>query len=206
MRTPGTAAGDAAGDGAADCGASHDVLSFCKPSGYDARFMEMSRVLLILARKNVLAPIADAGACPLSLRLALLRLLGWKIGPGAQVYSARFLYGRVTVGERAMIGQEVFLDGHAPITIGREAWIRPRCTVITQTHNIGTSERRAAAGLVRKPVVISDGCWLGANVTVLPGVTIGRGCVIASGAVVTRDCKPDGLYAGVPAMRKRDLP
>jgi maltose O-acetyltransferase len=40
---------------------------------------------------------------------------------------------------------------------------------------------------------------------VLDGVTIGAGCVIAAGAVVTRDCEPDGLYAGVPAVRKRDL-
>lgn len=52
---------------------------------------------------------------------------------------------------------------------------------------------------------MEDGCWLGGNVTVLPGVTIGRGCVIAAGAVVTKSCDPNGLYAGVPARRIRDL-
>ncbi|WP_408003863.1 LbetaH domain-containing protein [Puerhibacterium puerhi] len=39
----------------------------------------------------------------------------------------------------------------------------------------------------------------------MPGVTIGRGCIIAAGSVVTSDCQPDGLYAGVPAARKKDL-
>ncbi|HEX3960838.1 MAG TPA: DapH/DapD/GlmU-related protein [Trebonia sp.] len=85
------------------------------------------------------------------------------------------------------------------------AWIGTRCTILTQTHEIGDAGRRAA-GSVDKPVAIGAGCWLGTGVTVLPGVSIGPGCVIAAGAVVTRDCEPDGLYAGVPAVRKRDLP
>ena len=50
-----------------------------------------------------------------------------------------------------------------------------------------------------------DGCWICAGCTILPGVTIGEGCVIAAGSVVNKDCAPDGLYAGVPAKRIKDL-
>jgi maltose O-acetyltransferase len=150
-------------------------------------------------------PVANAGPCPRRLRTALLRLAGWEISPDAVILSADFLHGRVTIGPAAIIAQQVFFHDHERITIGRRAWIGPRCALITQTHEIGGGGQRASAPLVSMPVTIGDGCWLGANVTVLPGVTIGAGCVIAAGAVVTRDCEPDGLYAGVPAVRKRDL-
>ena len=50
-----------------------------------------------------------------------------------------------------------------------------------------------------EPVNIGAGSWLGANVTVLPGVNIGNGAVVAAGSVVIRDCVSHGLYAGVPA-------
>ncbi|MCR4913326.1 MAG: acyltransferase [Lactobacillus sp.] len=55
------------------------------------------------------------------------------------------------------------------------------------------------------PVKIDDGCWIGANVTILPGVHIGKGCVIGAGAVVNKDCEPNGVYVGVPAKRIKDL-
>lgn len=49
------------------------------------------------------------------------------------------------------------------------------------------------------PIKIGDNCWFGANVSVMPGVTIGEGCVIAAGAVVTKDMPANSLIAGVPA-------
>lgn len=48
-------------------------------------------------------------------------------------------------------------------------------------------------------MVVEDGCWIGANVTILKGVTIGRGSVVAAGAVVTRSCPPYSIIGGVPA-------
>ena len=53
--------------------------------------------------------------------------------------------------------------------------------------------------------MIGDGSWLGQNVSVIAGVTIGAGCMIAAGAVVVSDCEPNGLYAGVPARRIKNL-
>ena len=52
---------------------------------------------------------------------------------------------------------------------------------------------------------VTIGAWLGARVVVLPGVTVGQGAVVGAGAVVTRDCKPDSVYAGVPARLVRAL-
>ncbi|WP_431307070.1 acyltransferase [Candidatus Protofrankia datiscae] len=56
-----------------------------------------------------------------------------------------------------------------------------------------------------KPVAIGNDCWLGSRVIVMSGVTIGHHCVIATGSLVNRDCKPYGLYAGSPARRVHDL-
>lgn len=81
----------------------------------------------------------------------------------------------------------------------------PNVLIFTGTHDIGPASCRAVHPAKFAPVVIGNGCWLGAGVIVHAGLTIGAGCVIASGAVVTADCEPNGLYAGVPAVRKREL-
>jgi len=66
--------------------------------------------------------------------------------------------------------------------------------------------RRVASGSPLSTVSVEDGAWIAARVTVLPGVTIGRGSVVAAGAVVTRDVPPNCLVAGVPARVLRELP
>jgi maltose O-acetyltransferase len=79
-----------------------------------------------------------------------------------------------------------------------------RVLFTTSTHEIGDSQRRAGE-LVRKPIEVGKGCWIGAGAVILPGIVIGDGCVIGAGAVVNRDCDPNGLYVGVPARRIREL-
>jgi tetrahydrodipicolinate N-succinyltransferase len=58
---------------------------------------------------------------------------------------------------------------------------------------------------VAAPISIGDGVWIGSRVTVLPGVSVGRGAVVAAGAVVTRDVAPDTLVAGIPAVVVKHL-
>lgn len=108
----------------------------------------------------------------------------------------------VIVGDGSWVNAGAFIEDGT--RIGERVAIGPSVTICTVTHEIGPESGRAGQP-VNKPVVIGDGCWLGASVTVLPGVTIGRGCVIAAGAVVREDCAPNGLYVGVPARRARDL-
>jgi maltose O-acetyltransferase len=75
----------------------------------------------------------------------------------------------------------------------------------TSTHEIGSRERRGGKS-ISIPIKVGNGCWIGARSMILPGVTIGDGCIIAAGSVVTKDCEPNGLYAGTPAKRIKDLP
>ena len=89
------------------------------------------------------------------------------------------------------------MDG-ADITIGNHAFIGPYCGFYTAAHPIDYSNRNK--GLEKAlPIVVGDNCWFGANVSVMPGVTIGSGCVIAAGSVVTHDIPENSMIAGVPA-------
>lgn len=106
------------------------------------------------------------------------------------------------IGDYSWVNAGAFIENGT--VIGHRVAIGPSVTICTVTHQIGPEKARAGQN-VNLPVVIGDGCWLGASVTVLPGVTIGTGCVIAAGSLVRQDCAPNGLYAGVPARRVRDL-
>lgn len=116
-----------------------------------------------------------------------------------------FLGGpNIAIGQGTFINYECFLDDFASITIGTDCNLAMRVLVLTSTHDIGPTGKRGA-GLVGKPVVIGNGCWIGAGVTVMPGITIGEGCIIAAAALVSEDCPANGLYAGIPARRIREL-
>jgi maltose O-acetyltransferase len=164
------------------------------------RLLGMSSGFLV----NVVAP-----AYPTSdgLRVTILRACGMGIGAGTIIKSQCFVVGHaeVRVGEDCFIGARTVLEASAPITIEDRVFIAHRVNLLTATHAIGSPTMRASLPQVRRPIHIGAGCWLGADAAVLPGVTIASGCVIAAGAVVRSDCDANGLYAGVPARRVRDL-
>jgi acetyltransferase-like isoleucine patch superfamily enzyme len=95
-------------------------------------------------------------------------------------------------------------DARAPIRVGRDVHIGPGSMLLTSDHIPGPRHRRAGQ-VGPAEVSIGDGCWLGAQVIVLPGVSIGAGAVVAAGAVVTSSLEGDRVYAGVPARAIRDL-
>lgn len=161
----------------------------------------MLQRLILLARN-----LACSDLMPDRYRAGALRRLGVSIGSNTQIYGgARLRSASISFGDDALLTYGAFYDGGASVVVGDRTWIGPRVSLITQMHEIGSADRRCSPDSIVRPIRIASGCWLGANVTVLPGVTIGRGCVIAAGAVVVRDTRPDGLYAGVPARRVRDL-
>lgn len=95
---------------------------------------------------------------------------------------------------------------NAPLTIGKKVIFGPRPTIITGDHRIDiigkhlidvTDEEKLPEN--DAPVTIEDGVWCGANVTILKGVTIGRGSIVAAGAVVNKSCAPYSIIGGVPA-------
>jgi maltose O-acetyltransferase len=142
---------------------------------------------------------------PVKTRPRLLNRLGCSIDPTAVIGTDLRLQGSdLTVGPGCYLTGRAFLDTSGGITIGSRVAMGPMTTIWTSAHDIGGQEQRM--GLVtHAPVKIGDGCWLNTTVTVLAGVTIGDGCIIAAGSVVRSDCEPNGFYAGVPARRVRDL-
>ena len=92
----------------------------------------------------------------------------------------------------------------APLTIGKKVVFGPNPTIITGDHRIDVIGKHILDNTEKlpendAPVIIEDDVWCGANVTILKGVTIGRGSVIAAGAVVTKDIPRYSIAAGVPA-------
>jgi maltose O-acetyltransferase len=115
-----------------------------------------------------------------------------------------FHTAQVDLAEGAYLNYGAHIHNVERVSIGRRAGLGIHAVVLTSAHAIGPETARMGEWQ-RMPVVIEDGCWLGARVTVLGGVRIGRGCIVAAGAVVTGDCEPNGVYGGVPAKRLRDL-
>lgn len=160
-----------------------------------------------------------------TIRLFLYRILfRVKIGRNSSIHwLARFnLPSGVEIGNNTIIGNDAFLDGrfyrkgaknaivyiqdfiyppHRPLRIGNNVSIAGEVRIYTMQHDIDDPD----FGEVEGDVVIEDYVVIGTRVTVLPGVRIGKGAVVASGAVVTRDIEPYTVVGGVPAefIRKR---
>ncbi|PRY64660.1 succinyltransferase-like protein [Glaciihabitans tibetensis] len=113
--------------------------------------------------------------------------------------------GAIRIGENVFVNSFCYFDAAESISVGDGTRIGDHVRLVTSTHSLGGPDQRAGAG-ISSPISIGRGVWLGSSVVVLPGVTIGDGCVIAAGAVVTRSTAQNGLYAGVPAKRIKDLP
>ena len=142
---------------------------------------------------------------PIPVRVGLLRAYGMDIDPSAVVQpNIRFGGKPLTLGPSTYLNHSSLIDAH--VSIGARSGTAPGCRLVTSTHEIGDHAKRFGGRYMELPITIGEGVWVGTGVTILPGVTVGDGCLIAAGAVVTTDCEPDGLYAGVPARRIRDLP
>lgn len=111
----------------------------------------------------------------------------------------------MSVGDGSSIPKgSTFYCTEAPLTIGRKVIFGPHPTIITGDHRtdvVGKFIMDSHDKLPENdaPVTIEDDVWAGCNVTILKGVTIGRGSVIAAGAVVTKSCPPYSIIGGVPA-------
>jgi acetyltransferase-like isoleucine patch superfamily enzyme len=142
------------------------------------------------------------------LRTALARrLLGLRAEPGAVVYQWRDLRcpPRIEIGAGTVIGHWATLDGRRGVRIGRDVNLSSEVALWTLQHDPDDREFGVRGG----PIVIGDHAWISFRATVLPGVRIGEGAVVAAGAVVSKDVEPYAIVAGIPAKqigtRSRDL-
>lgn len=139
---------------------------------------------------------------------------GWQIGPGASVLMGqrlvlgglRWSRGLVTIGEDSVLNHGCMLMPFVPIHIGNHVSISAGVSLITGRHEIDDPTFAGTAA----PITIEDYVWVGMNATILAGVTIGKGAIVATGALVCKDVPPFTVVAGAPARpikrRKLDHP
>lgn len=134
-----------------------------------------------------------------TLRRLFYGLAGVKMGKGSVIHmwASFFKPGNIRIGEGTIIGDHAFLDGRAFLTIGKEVDIASQVMIYNSEHKIDSDDFSAQEA----PVEIGDYSFIGPRVIILPGVKIGRGAVVAAGAVVTKDVAPFSIVGGVPAIK-----
>ena len=102
---------------------------------------------------------------------------------------------RISIGINTNINKRVVLDGRGALRIGNHVDVAQDVHIWTEQHDYNSKSFAA----VNARVVIEDYVWIASRATILPGVTLGRGCVVACGAIVTKDVPPMAVVAGIPA-------
>lgn len=121
------------------------------------------------------------------------------------VQSNCYFENNVIIGDNSGIGAKSFIQG--PCLIGKNVMMGPETVILTRNHkfedvHIPMIEQGFSKS---KKVIIEDDVWIGIRTIILPGVTVGKGSIIAAGAVVTKDVEPFSIVGGVPAkvIKKR---
>jgi acetyltransferase-like isoleucine patch superfamily enzyme len=135
---------------------------------------------------------------PEELRALLSQLTGKPVDETVVVFPPFYTeFGKnLTLGKHVFINIGCRVQDAGGITIGDNTLIGHGSTLTTLNHAVDPDRR---ADMTPAPIVIGDKVWLGADVTVLPGVTIGDGAIVGAGAVVTKDVPSSSIVAGVPA-------
>lgn len=131
------------------------------------------------------------------LRKFVFRLVGVKIGKGSVIHmGAKFFSpSGVVIGKDTIIGANVFLDGRAKLTIGDHVDMASEVMIYNSEHDMNDP----AFGATEETVEIGDYVFIGPRAIILPGVKIGKGAIVAAGAVVTKDVSDFAIVGGVPA-------
>lgn len=137
----------------------------------------------------------------------MYRLAGLRIADGSSIHWRAEFYApeRIRVGSHSTIGDRAFLDGREGLRIGDNVNIGSAVSIYTREHDPQSPWFEEKGG----PVCIEDYAWIASHAIVLPGTTVGRGSIVAAGAVVTKDVEEFTIVGGVPALaigkRTRDL-
>ena len=146
---------------------------------------------------------------------ALMRRAGFAVGEGTTVMSLPSitgsrrdpnddtkpgLFANLIIGADSILDIDLVLDLEDRITIGDRVLVGAQVMILTSTHELGPREHRAGP-VIRNPVTIADGAWIGARAVILPGVTIGEGAVVNPGSVVNKDVPPNTRVDGTPAKK-----
>jgi putative colanic acid biosynthesis acetyltransferase WcaF len=135
-------------------------------------------------------------------RVHLLRIFGTTVGTGVIIkphVRIKFPW-KLIVGDDSWIGEGVWIDNLAEVSIGSNCCISQGAYLCTGSHRWD----RATFDLEIKPIVIGDQCWIGAKSCISPGVTAGEGAVLALGSVATNDLAAWKIYVGKPAVLQKN--
>jgi putative colanic acid biosynthesis acetyltransferase WcaF len=149
------------------------------------------------------APIVKSYFLPFSrLKVIILRLFGAQIGSGVYMkpgVKVKFPW-RLKVGDYSWIGEDVWIDNMAQVTIGSNACVSQGSYICTGNHNWSSHNMK----LFTRPVAIEDGAWVAAHSTVCPGVTIGECAILTFSSVAGKSIPPFQIWSGSPAVYQRD--
>lgn len=136
-----------------------------------------------------------------SVRVALLRLFGAKIGKGVCIKPAvNIKYPwRLSIGDYSWIGEGVWIDNLKEVSIGSHVCISQGSLLLCGNHDY----KDPHFGLTAQAIRIADGAWIASKATVCPGVNVGEGGVLSVGSVASKDIPPYQVFAGVPATFQR---
>lgn len=132
---------------------------------------------------------------------------GVEMGAGSSISSYCNIFprepgydGKLIIGKGSNIGDNTIIDTSDDVIIGDMVALGPYDIVYTHDHDYRSDSFAAWKGGVHTgKVVVEDGAWVGARVTLLPGVTIGKRAIVAAGSVVTKDVAPGDIVGGIPA-------
>jgi putative colanic acid biosynthesis acetyltransferase WcaF len=135
---------------------------------------------------------------PMMFKRIVLVLFGARLGknvtikPKVNIKYPWFL----TVGDDTWIGEQVWIDNLASVTVGSNCCLSQGCYILTGNHDF----TKSSFDLITRPVVIEEGAWIGARAVVCPGVTAGTNAVLSVNSVATKNMEPYGIYQGNPAV------
>ena len=146
------------------------------------------------------------------IRGRIYRWAGFEIGAGAFIMgnlrltsAAPDFYSKLSIGEGATLADGITINLDDKVTIGKNAAIAPHVVIYTGSHQIGPGSKRIGE-FTSLPVTIEEGAWVRVGAILVPGVTVGRGSIVAAGAVVLKDVPPNTYVEGNPAQVVRQLP
>ena len=132
-----------------------------------------------------------------SLRIMIYKLDGVKIGKKSHIHMGTQFFDptKISIGEGTIIGQNAFLDGRDTLKIGNHVDIASDVLIYNSEHDINSDDFKP----INAPVEIGDYVFIGPRAIILPGVKLGKGAVVAAGAVVTKNVDDFAIVGGVPA-------
>ena len=131
------------------------------------------------------------------IRNTIWRLSGLKLGKHSTLHTGVRVFDphHIRIGEGTIVGYRTFLDGRDQLIIGNHVDIASEVMIYNQEHDVHSQDFHA----ISESVIIEDYVFIGPRAIILPGVKIGKGAVVAAGAVVTKDVAPFTIVGGVPA-------